>query len=265
MNPNNMELMQNKQEEELVIDLWELLAVIWKNLLLIVEAGLILGALVFIASTLFMPKQYQSSTEVYILNKQNESSANVTYSDLQTGSYLTKDYRELITSLPVMEKVTAQLSLDMAPEKLAEHISVSTPADTRIIKISATHKDPYMANMIADAVRVAASAQIAAVMDIEAVNVVQKADYPRSEVSPPRLKYTFLGCILGSVLAVGVLFLIYLLDDSIKTIDDVEKYLGVSVLGSIPMLKEEEAAKKHGKRKHSHKKATAASADKEQE
>lgn len=264
MNPNNMELMQNRQEEEMVIDLWELFGVIWKNLLLVVEAGLILGALVFLASTFFMPKQYQSSTEVYILNKQSESSANVTYSDLQTGSYLTKDYRELITSLPVMEKVTAQLSLDMTPEQLAARISVSTPSDTRIIKISATHTDPYMANMIADAVRVAASSQIAAVMDIEAVNIVQNADYPRSAVSPSRMKNTALGCILGAVLACGVLVVLYLLDDTIVTSDDVEKYLGLSVLGSIPVLKDEEAAKKRRK-KHTYNKHAAKTTAEEQE
>lgn len=252
MNPNNMELIHEKQDEELVIDLGEIFSIIWKNLLLIIESGLILGAIVFLAASLLMPKQYQSSTEVYILNRQSDSSTNVTYSDLQTGTYLTKDYRELITSLPVMEKVTAQLSLDVAPEELAERITVSTPSDTRIIKISVTDKEPYMANMIADAVRVAASAQISAVMDIEAVNVVQKADYPRYEVSPPRMKYTFIGCVLGCFLAVGVLLLIYLLDDSIKDTEDVEKYLGLSVLGSIPMLKEESAAKKKRSRKNRH-------------
>ena len=236
-------LMQEQQRDEMEIDLMELFSVVWHNLLLIIEIGLCVGALTFLVSSLLVPKQYVSTTKVYILNRQSDS-VNVTYSDLQSGATLTKDYKELIKSLPVMEKVVAQLNLDISPEKLADKITVDSPADTRIIEISVSDTDPYMANAMANAVRIAASAQISQVMDIEAVNIVQKASYPDHASSPSVMKNTMLGCILGAILTIAVLFVLYLLDDTIKTPDDVEKVLGMSVLGTIPILKGEEGKKK---------------------
>lgn len=247
MEPKKMDSMLEQQNDEIVIDLGEIFSMLWQHLLLIIEAGLCFGALLFLVCTLLIPKTYVSSTEVYILNKQSDS-VSVTYSDLQSGTYLTKDYRELITSLPVMEKVAAQLHLEIEPEELEEKISVSSPTDTRIIEISVEDEDPYMANSIANAVRVAASTQIASVMDIEAVNAVQKANYPTAESSPARLKLTFVGCVLGAMIAVAVLFVIYLVDDTVKTPDDVEKYLGLSVLGTIPALKEEAGSKRKARK-----------------
>ena len=236
-------LMQEQQRDEMEIDLMELFSVVWHNLLLIIEIGLCVGALAFLFSSLLVPKQYVSTTKVYILNRQSDS-VNVTYSDLQSGATLTKDYKELIKSLPVMEKVVAQLNLDISPERLANKITVNSPADTRIIEISVSDTDPYRANAMANAVRIAASAQISQVMDIEAVNIVQKASYPDHASSPSVMKNTMLGCILGAILTIAVLFVLYLLDDTIKTPDDVEKVLGMSVLGTIPILKGEEGKKK---------------------
>ena len=157
---------------------------------------------------------------------------------------MTKYYKELIKSLPVMEKVVAQLNLDISPERLANKITVNSPADTRIIEISVSDTDPYRANAMANAVRIAASAQISQVMDIEAINIVQKASYPDHPSSPSAMKNTMMGCILGAMLTIAVLIMLYLLDDTVKTPEDVEKVLGMSVLGSIPVLKDEEKKKR---------------------
>lgn len=236
-------LMQERQRDEMEIDLLELFSVVWHNLLLIIEIGLCVGALSFLYTSTLVPKQYVSTTKVYILNRQSDS-VNVTYSDLQSGATLTKDYKELIKSLPVMEKVVAQLNLDISPERLANKITVNSPADTRIIEISVSDTDPYRANAMANAVRIAASAQISQVMDIEAINIVQKASYPDHPSSPSAMKNTMMGCILGAMLTIAVLIMLYLLDDTVKTPEDVEKVLGMSVLGSIPVLKDEEKKKR---------------------
>lgn len=236
-------LMQERQRDEMEIDLLELFSVVWHNLLLIIEIGLCVGALSFLYTSTLVPKQYVSTTKVYILNRQSDS-VNVTYSDLQSGATLTKDYKELIKSLPVMEKVVAQLNLDISPEHLANKITVNSPADTRIIEISVSDTDPYRANAMANAVRIAASAQISQVMDIEAINIVQKASYPDHPSSPSAMKNTMMGCILGAMLTIAVLIMLYLLDDTVKTPEDVEKVLGMSVLGSIPVLKDEEKKKR---------------------
>lgn len=65
--------------------------------------------------------------------KNDDSSASATYSELQSGSMLTKDYMELVKSRPVLEKTISKLNLDMEPEDLADMIETDTPTDTRII------------------------------------------------------------------------------------------------------------------------------------
>lgn len=239
---------QSRRDEELVIDLGELFSIIWHHMLLIIESGLCLGLVFFLVCSLLIPKKYESTTKVYILNKQSDS-VTVTYSDLQSGAALTKDYKELIKSLPVLEQVVAQLQLPISTDELAKHISVSSTTDTRIISISVEDEDPYLANAIANAVRIAASKQIAQVMDIEAVNIVQKASYPNGPSKPATMKLTLVGGILGAFLAMGILCILYILDDTIKNPEDVEKTLGVSVLGSIPVLKSESDFRKKGRRK----------------
>ncbi len=87
-------------------------------------------------------------------------------------------------------------------------------------------------------------------MDIEEVNVVEEGNVPQGKVSPNVLLNTLIGGILGGIVATLVVLIIYFLDDTIKTPDDVEKYLGLSVLGSIP-LQEGETVARGKKKKHS--------------
>ena len=252
MEQKNTEILQGQMEDEVVIDLGEVLRMILQHFVLIVEAGLALGAIAFLICSLLIPKTYVSTTQIYVLNRQSES-ATVTYSDLQSGTYLTKDYQELITSLPVLEQVIAQLQLECTTGELAGQISVNSPTDTRIIEISVEDTDPYMAREIADAVRVATSRQIAQVMDIEAVNIIQRANYPDGASGPATLRMTILGCAAGAFLACVILLVLYLMDDTIKTPDDVESVMGLSVLGSIPILKSEMDTKQKKKKKAKHK------------
>lgn len=248
MEQRNSEILQGQMEGEMTIDLGEVLRMFWQHLVLIVEVGMIFAAAAFLICSLLIPRTYVSTTQIYVLNRQSDS-ATVTYSDLQSGTYLTKDYQELITSTPVLEQVIAQLQLECTTEALAGQISVSSPTDTRIIEISVEDPDPYQAKDIADAVRVAASKQIAQVMDIEAVNIIQRASYPDGPSSPARVRMAVLGCVAGIVLTCAVLLVLYLMDDTIKTPDDVEAVMGLSVLGSIPMMKSEMNSKKKRKKK----------------
>lgn len=224
-----------KTEPELELDLLEILHLIRQYWLWIIEAGLCVGGICFLVCTLLIAPKYTASTEVYILHQQSDSHT-ITYSDLQTGTYLTDDYKELITSLPVLEKVIAQLDLDLTPAQFESRITVSTPEDTRIIRIEVEDEDPYQAHQIADTLRIAASAQIEQVMEIQAVKTVQEASYPTAKSGPARLRCTALGCLLGAITVTLLLILRHLLDDTIRTEEDVEEVLALFVLGRIPEI-----------------------------
>lgn len=246
-----MENNTNFEQDEITIDIGELIGVLWKKAHIIILVGIVCALAAFFGTKLLITPQYDSVTKIYVIAKQNENA--ITTSDLQTGNMLTKDYVEMVKSRPVLEKVISVLDLDMTTGALLDCIKVEVPADTRMIKITVRHEDPKMAKNIADAVRDAASVQIKDVMNIDAVNTVEDANLPTGKATPNTMKNTMMGGILGVILTMGIIVLIHILDDTIKTPDDVERYLELNVLASLPI---KEGTKKNKKAKTPKKKAT---------
>ena len=238
------------RNDEVEIDLREIFAILLDKLAIIVLAA-VLGAVVAFTFTKFLISPvYQASTQVYVTNNKLTTTDQINVSDLQSSNYLTKDYMILVKSNPVLDKVIADLNLKMSTSELAGKISVSTPTDTRILTIAVNDKDPMMAKKIADAVREASKAQIQSVMGIETVNTVEDAKLPESPISPNTKMNVLIGFALGFIIAVAVIIIRFMLDDTIKAQEDVEKYLGLSVLGLIPELETTDNKKKKKKKKN---------------
>lgn len=233
MNQNNM-VNQNISDDEIEIDLIELFMVLKSKLHIILLSGILAALLAFVGTKLLMIPMYTSVTKMYVLSRQ-DSSSGVTYSDLQTGSQLTKDYAELVKSRPVLEQVIAVLNLDIEPEDLAENITVETPTDTRILSISVESDNPKEAKEIADTLRETVSSEIKEIMHAESVDTIEDGNLPKEPSSPSLKKNMVLGGALGVFLALAILIFIFLRDDTIKNPDDVEQYLGLNVLTSIPI------------------------------
>lgn len=229
---------RNTQVDEIEIDLREVFLILMGKLWLIILVGMFTAAIAFGFSQFVMEPVYESTTQIYILNKQENNT--VTYSDVQLGTQLTKDYAELIESRYVLESVIEELQLTTVPpdldyEAMLKKITVTTPTDTRILAITVEDTDPVLAMEIANSIREAAAVHIKNVMDIEAVNVVDTANLPTEKASPSVFKWTVIGGFIGMFLVMAVVLVWYLLDDTIKTSDDVEKYLGLSTLALIPL------------------------------
>ena len=252
MNQND----RDNRDDVIEIDLVELLGVILHNLWIIIVSGVIVAAVALLVSYFIITPKYESVTKIYVISKTNADT--MTYSDLQAGSTLTKDYKELVKSRPVLEEVLAETGIDVELKDLEEQITVEVPTDTRIVSITVEDKDPYEARIIADSVRIAAAKHIQEVMDTEAVNVVEEASLPIEKSSPSILKNTAIGYAVGLFLAIAIVIINYIMDDTIKTPDDVEKFLGVSVLGSIPYsendLSDKAEMERYGKKKKQRKK-----------
>ena len=224
-----------QRDDEIEIDLVEVFRLLVSKLGIIILSGMIFAFLAIIGTKLFITPKYQSITKMYVLAQQNSDT--VTNSDLQTSTLLTKDYAELITSRTVAESVIANLRLDLKYDELIDKIEVGTTSDTRIITIKVIDEDPYVARDIANAVRDTAAEHIKSVMNIEAVNVVDAANIPDQKCSPSVSKNGLLAGMLGCFLAVVIILIQYLSNDTIKVSEDVEHYLGLSTLGVIPMEK----------------------------
>ena len=226
---------QEIQDDEVTIDLMELFSALWAKKTIIILSAVFMALVAFVGTKMFVTPKYTSVTKLFVMTKNDDTSASATYTDLQTGSMLTKDYMELVKSRPVLEKTISKLKLDVTPEELAEMITTETPTDTRIMSISVTDDDPKEAKQIADTLRKAVSVQITEIMSADSVNTVEEGNLPTSPSSPNVKKNMMLGALLGLVISMGLIVLISILDDTVKTPDDVEKYLGLNVLTSIPI------------------------------
>lgn len=244
-----MENRNRVETDEMEIDLGEILLLLVNKLPLMIAVGLCVAMLAFLGSKFVLSPVYESTTKIYILNKQDNTS--VTYADLQMGTQLTKDYAEMIKSRFVLEAVIEQLGLEEDYEDLSKMVSVTTPTDTRVLSITVSDKSPVRAMRIANAVREASADHIGNVMDIEAVNVVETANVPTHKASPHTGKNTLLGGILGMFLVAAIVVIAHLLNDTVRTAEDVERYLGLPTLAVIPMNEAEaKKKKKRGVKRH---------------
>ena len=133
---------QEIQDDEVTIDLMELFSALWAKKTIIILSAVFMALVAFVGTKMFVTPKYTSVTKLFVMTKNDDTSASATYTDLQTGSMLTKDYMELVKSRPVLEKTISKLKLDVTPEELAEMITTETPTDTRIMSISVTDDDP---------------------------------------------------------------------------------------------------------------------------
>lgn len=243
--------MEQNTNDVIEIDLREIFAVLLHWWWVMLLSAVIIGASAFAVSKFVITPTYESTTRIVILSKQNEST-NLTYSDLQLGTQLTKDYAELIKSRYVIEQVLETFMLEADYESFINKVDVVTPTDTRIIDITLTDPDPLLAKEMVDEIRTVAAVRIKEVMDIEAVNVVDEGNLPDKPANPSIPKWTVIGALLGAFVAAAVILIRFLLDDTIKTSEDIERYLNLSTLALIPITVTEEQENNKKRRRHSH-------------
>lgn len=238
--------MQNNEQQQ--IDLLEIAHVLLGRFWVIVFAGIFAGICGLILTKVTTTPMYTSSTKIYILNK-NQSDADLISSDLSLSATLANDYSQLIKDRTVMEGVISELGLSMGTSALASRITVTMPNSGRIITISASDPDPYMACRLASTVRDVAALHIKEVMNSESVNVVEEANIPQGQALYGYKRNGLLGLVAGMAIAIGIIVLRYMINDTIKRPEDVERYTGLSVLGSIPVMEDEKKRRKAEKRR----------------
>lgn len=241
--------MGTDNEQEYEIDLKEIAIAILDRIWIVISVGIACALLVGIITKVFITPMYTSTTKLYVINKQN-SDNNITYTDLQTGNLLTNDYIIQVKGTKVLSQVISELNLTDTEDELASRITVSNPENSRFIVISVSDKDPVVAQQIASCVAKVSSDVVKEVMDLEKVNVAEEANLPLEESSPNLKKNVLLGGAAGVFVSLLLIVVFYLLNDRIRTPEDVKRYLGLNTLGQIPVLENSG----NTKRKQRHKK-----------
>ena len=242
-------------DNEIEIDLRELLLELlayWKLILLSI---ILVGSIAFGVSKFMMVPKYESTAELYVLTK---STSITSLADIQTGTSLTNDYIVVVKGRPVLEQVIENLGLRETYKSLSDKVTLNNPSNSRILEITVTDENPMMAKNIADEIANISSAFIAQKMDQEPPTIIQTGYADGSPVSPNILKNTVLGGMLGAMLSMALVVITYLFNDTITGPEDIEKKLGMTMLGKLP-LEEAEYDGEHrssSKRKKRKKKGT---------
>lgn len=233
----------NNQTETVEIDLLEILYLLTRRIWSILAVGVAGGLLTGLVTHYCITETYSSTSKLYILS----SSTSITsLADIQVGTSLTKDYIQLVQSRPVVEEVIANLNLNRTYEQVLKQMTFSNPSDTRILVITAEDADPVLAKDIVDEFAKVASSNISNIMKTEEPSVVELGYITNKPVSPNLLKNTLIGALLGMFIMSAVVVVFYIIDDTVKSSDDIEKYLDLNTLTSIPLLEDEGDDQKKG-------------------
>lgn len=229
--------MNNQENQAVEIDVFAMLKTLWKRKFSIVLVALVFAIAAFGYSAFLAKKEYQSTSRIYVVSRQNQDNNALTNSDLQAGSYLVKDYREIILSQNVLTQAIEELKLDMTPAELSKKINVSVPTDTRILSITAKDGDPKEAARIANGLRNVAAEKIISVTKVSDVTTLDEAEVPQLPSSPNIRRNVLLGFVAGAGLMVVLLVVVEVLDDRVKRPEDIEELMGLTLLGIVPDIK----------------------------
>ena len=225
-----------KEQNTMEIDVFHLFKILWKRKILVALVAIVAGALAFAYSAFIVKPEFTSTTRIYVVNRNQGDKPGLTNQDLQAGSYLVKDYREIILSQDVLEKVTSDLKLDLSPKALASKIKVTVPVDTRIVSISVNDRVPEEASRIANSLREVAAEKIISITRVSDVTTLEEARPAIAPSSPNIRRNTIIGLLGGTVFTVVAVLIVELVDTRVKRPEDIEDVMQIALLGVVPNL-----------------------------
>ena len=218
------------------IDLVELMYHVLSRIHYVLICALV-GAIIMVVQAASAVPVYSATAKLYIVGSQG---ATINVSDLQLGSMLTMDYEEVFRTWEVHEMVRSQLGVNYTYSQLQSMIRISNPEDTRILYITARHSNAQMAADIANAYASAARTFILQTMDAEEPNLFSVALVPSVASVVSKASNAVKGFMLGAVLAVGVIVLLFLLDDRPRTPEHIQQAADIPTLAVIPSISKKE-------------------------
>lgn len=225
--------MEDKQSNDtfLVFNIREFLFEVlhWKYVIILLISLSVL--VLYIYTAFFCTPKYSTSAKILILNS---SSGQVGSGEYSISTYLTRDFSVIITEREVLDEVIEQLDLKMTYEALQSCVVANNPVNTRIIEINVTTTNPHLSQEIANKICEVSREKIVELMGVDRVNIFSAASLPRKPSSPDMKTNLILGFGIGVALSAIFVILMYCHNDKINGSDDVQKYLGLCTLATIP-------------------------------
>lgn len=217
------------------MELKQFLIMLRKKLVFIVLIPILVSIMAAVISTSFITPVYEASSTLYIINQKIDSQSNVTYDEMLTSQQLVKDYRELIKSKLIIKTVLEELKIqDITPAELSDKITIGSKNDTRVLEVKVENKNPVKCMELANKISEIFIKEAPKLAKINNISIVDTAELPTKPVKPKPLLYTLLTLLISLLAVIGVFYLLELINETINTSEDIETYLELSVLGTIP-------------------------------
>lgn len=223
-------------EEEITLDLKELFAILRKRIKIIVAITLVSTIIAGILSFLVIKPTYEATLSVFIGKTSDAKEDRVSYdnSDIMMYQKLVKTYAKIATSSDVAEKTAAEVNKSLTGKDIEDMVKVTPQQDTQILDIKVQSKDPNEAKEIVEKLTTIFIAKAEKVIPNGNVQILDKAKVPENPVKPNKKLNVAIAFFLGLMVSVGIVFVMEYMDNTLKTQEDVEKYLEIPVLGMIP-------------------------------
>ena len=220
-------------EEENEIDLLDLIFMIirrWKVIVLMMIPTVILGFIFAITR----PSMYEANTTLIVSS--GMAGIGLDNSDISLNQKLVITYSEIAKSRDILTRVISKYDLPETPEILGKKISIGIVKDTELIKLAYSCNDSKLAEAVTNELANEFIKKVGQVMRIRNINVVEKAIEPTQPLPKNRGKILLASIILGGMLGIVMTFLIEFLHKKVRKSSDIEKILGVQMLGMIPEI-----------------------------
>ena len=228
---NSSAPMEIEERNEVEIDLLELFYRLIEKAKYIVAAAVIGMLIMAVYSFILARPVYEATSKLYVMNASDSA---INLSDLQIGSYLTSDYQEVFDTWEVHEMVIQNLNLSYTYEELEGMLTITNPSNTRMLYITVASGNPQEAATLANEYASVARNYISDTMQTDAPSVMSQALVPTDPVSPRKLLNMAIGFILGAFIMAAVVVVQFILDDKIKTGDDIRRYADMPTLAIVP-------------------------------
>lgn len=232
------------------LDLKQLFKLFWNKRLHIISIVLVFLIIGSIYSFAFVKPKYKSYTTLVLaqadMSKEETTAQGITQSDLTLNQKLVSTYSELVKTKNVLREVIKELRLQEDEEELRKNVTVSLVEDTELIKITVTNKNAVDAKNIANKIAKIFSERVSEIYNINNVYIVDEAEAAEEPYNISHARDLLIFMAAGFVIAVIYVLLVNILDTTVKSAEDIEKELGISVLASIPELKDESKINKGG-------------------
>ncbi len=235
-----------KKDDELELNFGELLRLLWKRAWIILLCAAITGGAALVYTKLFVTPKYRANITLCVNNRSTEEgSSYLSQSDLNASTHLVSTYTAIIRSDHVLERAAQTANVPVLTSAFKSMVSSASVNNTEVFNVYVTSIDPQRAADLANGLADVVPSELSEIVEGSSVKVVDRAKVPASPISPNTKKNTLLGFGVGLVLAVIAVLLLAILDNTIKSAADFERWK-YPVLVSVPDFADAERMSAYG-------------------